>query len=71
MTCYFEGCLLDALLTKDCFAYCSREHKAKVVMVDYDPEVSKPRNIKEIQLGMKRLGKQVKEIEMQEEGKLF
>lgn len=71
MNCYLENCLLDALGTEDCFAYCSREHKAKVVMVDYDPEKQKPRNIKEIQLGLKKLGKQATEIEKQKKGQLL
>lgn len=48
-----EHCTRDfypamALGTDDCFAYCSKECKAKVVMVDYNP-AAKPRSVKEMQ----------------------
>ena len=62
LKCYLEECMLEALKEPDCFAYCSREHKAKVVMVDYEP-TSKPRSVKEMvyrlqQMKQRYLGQQ-------------
>lgn len=69
--CYLEGCLLPALKTADCFAYCSREHKAQVVMVDYEVGKQKPRNVKEMQLGVKKWKEESKQRDLADKGRLF
>lgn len=70
MKCYIEDCILDALLTDDCFAYCSREHKAQVVMTDYD-ETAKPRTPKEMEYRIGLMKKRYLEKKLQEKGRLF
>jgi hypothetical protein len=69
MECYLEGCTNQALKEERCFAYCCIEHKAKVVMVDFDEENRRPGNLKEIQLGLKRMKQNYLNKKMMEEGK--
>jgi hypothetical protein len=57
MKCYNDECInggAEALKTEDCFAYCSRECKAKVVMPTYDPKTP-PKTVKEMQWQLMRM----------------
>lgn len=70
MECYLEGCTKEALLEERCFAYCSLEHKAKVVLVDYNQENRRPGKMtpKEIQLGLQKMKQDYLHKKMMKDG---
>lgn len=58
LECYLPGCMLPAMKSERCFAYCSTEHKGKAVGKEVRNIPNKRLSIKEMQTIIRRRAKE-------------